>query len=107
MLEREPDLTVVGQAGSLAEARGMLGGVDVAVLDLALPDGNGGDLIDELRATSPGASALVLSASVDRAEIARAVQRGAAATIDKMAHLDEVVDAVRGLRTHRPPPDVT
>jgi PAS domain S-box-containing protein len=97
MLQREPDLAVVGQAASLAEARGLLGEIDVAVIDLGLPDGYGGDLIDELRTVNPNAQALVLSASLDRAEVARAVRSGAAGTLDKTAHLDEVVDAVRRL----------
>jgi PAS domain S-box-containing protein len=96
--EREPDFTVVAQAGSLAEAREMLDGVDVALLDLGLPDGFGADLIEELWAVSPRAEALVLSASLDRASMARAVHGGAAGLIDKVAHLDEVVDAVRRLR---------
>jgi DNA-binding NarL/FixJ family response regulator len=72
--------------------------VDVAVLDLGLPDGYGGDLIEELRDRNPRAQALVLSASLDRAEIARAVEQGAAAVLDKTVHLDEVADAVRRLR---------
>lgn len=98
MFEREPDFTVVGQAPSLAEAREMLHDVDVAVLDLGLPDGYGTDLIGELRKASPRAQALVLSAGVDRAQTARAIERGAAAMLDKTAHLDELVDAVRRLR---------
>jgi PAS domain S-box-containing protein len=95
---REEDFTVVGQAASLAEARGMLDEVDVAVVDLALPDGYGGDLITELRDANPGAQALVLSASIDRADIARAVESGAAGVLAKTAHLDEVVESVRRLR---------
>jgi len=43
--DREPDFEVVAQAGSLAEARGSLEGVDVAVLDLRLPDGGGPTLL--------------------------------------------------------------
>jgi PAS domain S-box-containing protein len=96
--EREPGFTVVGQAGSLAEARDMLGGVDVAVLDLFLPDGVGSELIKDLHAASPGADALVLSAGLDPANIARAVQNGAAGVLDKAAHLDEVLETVRRLR---------
>jgi len=43
LLMREPDLEVVAQAGSLAQAREMLDRrLDVAVLDLALPDGTRG-----------------------------------------------------------------
>jgi DNA-binding NarL/FixJ family response regulator/signal transduction histidine kinase len=98
MFEREPDFTVVGRARSLAEAREQLQGVDVAVLDLGLPDGDGADLIAGLRAASPGAHALVLSAGLDRVRTARAIEAGAAAALDKTAHLGQVVDAVRRLR---------
>ncbi len=97
-LEREADLTVVGQAESLAAARELLHGVDVAVLDLALPDGDGIALIPELRAASPGAQVLVLSANLARAQIARAIDAGAAGALDKTADLDQVVDAIRRLR---------
>ncbi len=91
---------IVGQAESLAEARRVLRArpVDVALIDLGLPDGYGADLIKELREAHPRAQALVLSASLDRAEIARAVERGAAGILNKSAHLDEVVDSVRRLR---------
>jgi PAS domain S-box-containing protein len=98
MFEREPDLTVVGQAESLAEARELLEGVDVAVLDLALPDGEGIALIPELRAASPNAHVLVLSADLDRARTARAIEAGAAGALDKTADLAQVVDAIRRLR---------
>jgi PAS domain S-box-containing protein len=98
--EREAGIEVVGQVGSLSEARQMLGAqpVDVAIIDLGLPDGYGADLIKELREVSPQAQALVLSVSLDRAEIARAVEVGAAGVLHKTAHLDEVVEAVRRLK---------
>jgi DNA-binding NarL/FixJ family response regulator len=71
-------LKVVGQAGSLSEARRMLEEthqkIDVAVSDLGLSDGYGADLIKELREKNP--QALVLSATLDRAQIARAVELG-------------------------------
>ena len=102
MFERESDLTVVGRAESLAEARELLHGVDVAVLDLALPDGDGIALIPELRAASPGAQVLVLSANLDRAQTARAIDAGAAGALDKTADLDQVVDAIRRLRAGQP-----
>jgi PAS domain S-box-containing protein len=101
--EEEEGFEVVGQAGSLSEARRMLEketqkSIDVAVLDLGLPDGYGGDLIKEMHEKNPRAQALVLSASLDRAQIARAVECGAAGVLNKTAHLDEVVGAVRRLR---------
>jgi PAS domain S-box-containing protein len=98
MFERESDFTVMGQAGSLAEARGLLHGVDVALLDLALPDGDGTDLIAALREVSPGAQAVVLTANLDRAGTARAIEAGAAGAFDKTADLEQIVDAVRRLR---------
>jgi DNA-binding NarL/FixJ family response regulator len=62
LLSQEPDLEVVAQAGSLAQARQMLDtSLDVAVLDLSLPDGDGRDLIGELRRRHSGISILVLS----------------------------------------------
>ncbi|MDQ3855610.1 MAG: response regulator transcription factor [Chloroflexota bacterium] len=97
ILGLEPDLEVVGQAGTLAEARGQLEGVDVAVIDLHLPDGNGAELIRELHAASPRARALVLSASQDRRELARAVEAGASGLVHKAAPLDEIVGAIRCL----------
>jgi len=96
--EREAGFEVVAQAASLSEARGMLEGIDVAVVDLGLPDGYGGDLIKELREANPQAQALVLSANQDRRETARAVEAGAAGVLGKTAHLERVVDAVRRLR---------
>jgi DNA-binding NarL/FixJ family response regulator/anti-sigma regulatory factor (Ser/Thr protein kinase) len=91
---------VVGQAGSIADARRMLEEhpVDVALIDLGLPDGYGAELIKELREAHPHAQALVLSASLDRTNVARAVERGAAGVLSKTAHLQEVVQAVRRLR---------
>ena len=99
VFEREAGFEVVGQAGSLAEARKMLeqGPPDVAVIDLILPDGYGWDLIKELRAANRRTQALVLTAELGRAEVARAVENGAAGVLHKTAELEEVVEAVRRL----------
>ena len=101
-LAREPDLAVVGQAGSLAEARSQLDGVDVAILDLALPDGDGADLIPELHAANPVAVALVLTASGGLRDAARAVEAGAADVVHKSAPLATVIDALRRLGRGEP-----
>jgi DNA-binding NarL/FixJ family response regulator len=99
--EWEPGVEVVAQAGSLVEARESLvelsGGVDVAVLDLGLPDGEGTDLIGDLRAENPHAVALVLTANPDLDSRARAIAAGAAGVLHKSASIDEVMDAVRRL----------
>ncbi len=97
MMNLEPDMQVVAQAGSLAEARRVLKDVDVAVVDLDLPDGSGVDLVGELRTANPHGSVLVLTASVVRLQLARAVEAGAAGVMNKSARIDEIIDAVRRL----------
>jgi two-component system nitrate/nitrite response regulator NarL len=98
MLEREPDLVVAKQAGSLAEARGMLEGIDLAVVDLQLPDGTGVDVISELLERNPQAAVLVLTASLDRELFGQAVEAGAAGVLHKTAGVEEVIEAVRKIR---------
>ena len=98
LLQREPDIMVSGQAGTLAEARGLLRGVDVAVIDLKLPDGNGQELIREFHALNPHGTALVLTGSTARQEVARAVEAGAAGVLHKSVSTAALLSAVRRLR---------
>ncbi len=102
MFEREPEFAVVGQAGTLAEARQFLNGAggetDVAVCDLALPDGDGFDLIEELAANGGEVITLVLSASLEPARFARAVEAGASGVLHKAAAIGDIVEAVKRLR---------
>jgi DNA-binding NarL/FixJ family response regulator len=99
VFDQEPDFEVVAQAGSLAEARRLMKGreADVGVIDLSLPDGEGVELIEELREANPLFAALVLTASLDREEHARAVEAGAAGILHKSADVDEILDATRRL----------
>jgi DNA-binding NarL/FixJ family response regulator len=101
MLEREPDLTVVARPRSLSEAREDLQSaehaVDVAIVDLNLPDGSGTDLIRELRNYLPRATALVLSATSDQEHLASAIEAGAAGVMHKSAPMSDLVEAVRRL----------
>ena len=99
LLSRQPDLEVVAQAGSLAEARGLAGMVsfDVAVLDLGLPDGNGADLIAELSRGNPGVGVLNFSANLDPTSIEKATDAGADEIMDKLSPLPEVLATVRRL----------
>jgi DNA-binding NarL/FixJ family response regulator len=98
LLSREPDLEVVAQAGSLAEARQMLDSrLDVAVLDLNLPDGNGRDLIGELRKRNAGISVLVLSATIAPGHLEEVLKAGADAVLHKVASPPTIVEEVRRL----------
>ena len=97
----EPDLRVIAQAGSLAEAcdraAALVGLIQVAVVDFALPDGDATDLIRELRRSSPGVKILVFTASVDPEIERRALAAGADAILHKTVHKDEILASVRGL----------
>ncbi len=96
--ELEPEAIV--QAGSVEEARRVLGGagaIDVAILDRQLPDGSGTDLVRAVHAASPGAGVLLLTAAADRLEVARAVERGADGVLCKTATVVEIVGAIRRL----------
>ena len=98
LLSREPDLEVVAQAGSLAEARQMLDTpLDVAVLDLSLPDGNGRDLIGKLRRRNAGISILVLSVMLEPGHLEEVLQAGADAVLHKVASPPTIVEEVRRL----------
>src|SRR5215212_5655991 len=99
LFDQEPDFQVVAQAGTVAEARRVMEEreADLAVVDLSLPDGEGVELIGDLRETNPLFAALVLTASLDRAEHARAVEAGAAGVLHKSADVDAILDATRRL----------
>jgi DNA-binding NarL/FixJ family response regulator len=101
VFDGEPDFEVVAQAGSVAEARRVRGDreADLGVVDLSLPDGEGIELIEDLREANPLFAALVLTASLDKAEHARAVEAGAAGVLHKSADVDEILDATRRLAT--------
>ena len=98
LLGDEPGLEVVAQAGSIAEAREALAtSLDVAVLDLGLPDGNGSDLIGELRRRNPGVSVVILSADMGPEHVDEATKAGADVVLDKVESVPTIAGAVRRL----------
>jgi DNA-binding NarL/FixJ family response regulator len=99
VFDQQPEFKVVAQAGTVAEARRAMESseADLGVIDLALPDGEGTELIEELREANPDFAALVLTASLDRTEHARAVEAGAAGVLHKSADVDAILDATRRL----------
>ena len=102
MFEREPEFKVIEQASTLAEARRLSGeslkNVDVAVVDLGLPDGDGLNLVEDFSSSVPRITTLVLSASLEPGRLARAVEAGAAGVLHKSTPIKEIVDAVRRLK---------
>jgi two-component system nitrate/nitrite response regulator NarL len=102
MFEREPGFEVAGQVGSLAEARQLNGevleNVEVAIVDLALPDGDGLELIEDF-SSQPRMTTLVLSASLEPGRFARAVEAGASGVLHKSTPIKDIVEAVQLLRS--------
>jgi DNA-binding NarL/FixJ family response regulator len=96
-LDLQPDIEVVGIAGTLAEARAMLEGVDVAILDRQLPDGDGLELISELREVSPEAKVLVMSAFMALTNPQEVHEAGADRVLGKIAPHDKVLATIREL----------
>jgi two-component system invasion response regulator UvrY len=99
LLNSQSDIELIAQAGSLVEARAQAAcsEFDVAVLDLGLPDGNGLDLIPDLRRSNPDVAVLILSANLDPAGPERAPGTGADEILDKLSPVEEVLDTVRRL----------
>ncbi len=95
LLTAEPDLEVVGEAATVAEALACARRVcaDVAVLDVRMPDGNGIDLCRELLARMPRMRCLVLSS--DDASRGEAITAGASGFVLKQVLGMTLIDAVR------------
>jgi two-component system response regulator DevR len=95
-LSQEEDLEVTWQAGSITDTRDVhLDGVDVALVDPLLPDGDGLELIREVSVANPNALALVFSHKLDPALYQRALGAGAAEVLVTNTGIEEVIDAVR------------
>jgi DNA-binding NarL/FixJ family response regulator len=78
-IRANPKLELVAAAGSCAEARAWLarGAPDVLLTDLGLPDGNGIELIRELRQRHPGSLAMVITVFGDEGSVLSAIEAGA------------------------------
>ncbi len=97
MIDSEPDLNVVAQAGSVAEGRAVLQKIPVHVLvvDVSMPDGNGLSLVRAARVASERLGIVVLTMHNDDETLLEALDAGASALVLKSAASDEVIAAVR------------
>ena len=103
LLAAEPDLDVVGEAGTFAEALARIPALrpDVAVLDVRLPDGNGVDLCRQIRSALPDLRCLMLTSYSDDDALFNAILAGAAGYVLKQIRGNDLVDAVRNVAAGR------
>ena len=89
------------EAGSLAAARVRLreGGLDAALIDVRMPDGDGLELVGEIHDGGVGIPipTLVLTAYMDTKVAARAMEYGARGALSKVVSVPETVEAIRRL----------
>ncbi len=97
LLQAEAGITVVGEAGTVAEALRRIPAThpDVAVLDTRLPDGSGIDVCRDIRSSAPEIRCLMLTSYDDNDAIFAAVMAGAAGYLLKEIRGNSLVDAIR------------
>lgn len=97
MLNVEPDITVVGEADSVASAMARIPAIrpDVAVLDVRLPDGDGVTVCRDLRSKLPGLVCLMLTSFADEEALFNAVMAGASGYVLKQIKGTDLVSAIR------------
>lgn len=97
ILSNEPDVELVGEAASVAQACRLAKDEhpDVFVMDLNLPDGDGLDATREIAVISPDTRVLILTVHDDVAYLKRAFDAGAAGYLIKDAADLELVLAIR------------
>jgi two-component system response regulator NreC len=97
LVERQPDMDIVGEAGSIADGLRAAEDIapDVVILDIHLPDGSGITAIRPLRDRLPTAAVLVMSMYDDFDHVRRAFAEGAIGYVVKSSGADELLDAIR------------
>ncbi|MEU0737035.1 response regulator transcription factor, partial [Streptomyces lavendulocolor] len=97
LLDAEPDLTVVGEAGTAEQALVRVPALrpQVAVLDVRLPDGDGVSVCRELRSRMPDLACLMLTSFDDEEALLDAIMAGASGYVLKQITGTDLVHAVR------------
>ena len=99
LLEREPDMCVVGEAGDGAVAVAMVSELDpsLVLMDIAMPEMDGIEATRRIRALKPDLPILILSAYDDDEYVFALVEAGAAGYLLKDIRGDQLVDAIRAV----------
>jgi DNA-binding NarL/FixJ family response regulator len=98
-LRMEPDFVVpaVVTSGDAARREVATRELDVALVDLGLPDVDGVTLVRELRVMRPGLRVVMVSAGGQAEQVAEAIRSGATAWVPKDSSIDYLIEAVRGV----------
>ena len=97
LLKSEPDITVVGEASTAAEARRRIAGArpDVALLDGRLPDGSGIDVCRDVRSSHPDIRCVILTSFDDDEALFSAIMAGASGYLLKEVGGSNLVAGIR------------
>jgi two-component system, NarL family, response regulator NreC len=100
LLERQPDIEVVGEADDGRQALDLVERLepDVAVLDIAMPVLNGIEATRQLADRHPGVAVVILSMHSDEGYVVRALKSGARAYLLKDSAEADLIRAVRAAR---------
>jgi DNA-binding NarL/FixJ family response regulator len=103
LINHQGDMTVVGEAGTVAECVSAAAGLspDVVLLDFRLPDGTGAEAAAAIREIRPEAKMIFLTREDSDAARFAAVQSGASAFIHKSRAASEVVATIRDVARGR------
>ena len=104
VLEMRSGLTVAGEASDGAEALRMIGVLqpDIIVLDLAMPEIDGLEVLERLRARAPRLKILVLTVHAHPEYIRRAVQTGTDGYLLKESAVQELLTAIDSVMRGEP-----
>ena len=91
------DIALAGEAGSGPEAVALVraGGIDVVLLDIAMPQRDGLDVLKQLKAEFPKLPVLMLSTYPDRQYAVRCLKLGATGYLNKSADSEQMTEAIR------------
>jgi two-component system, NarL family, response regulator DevR len=103
LLTSEPDIEIVGEAGTATEALARIPAArpDIAVLDARLPDGSGIDVCRDIRSGHPTIRCLILTSYDDNDAVFAAVMAGASGYLLKEVRGASLVDAIRQVAAGR------
>ncbi len=97
LLDAEPDLEVVGTAGTVADALELVGAhrPNVVVMDFNLPDGDGASATAEILRRWPETKVVMFSAAGSEDLFARAVEAGCSGFVPKDQSSRQIASAIR------------